>query len=293
MRTAVTAILKAHQSHDVVTHGRDAVTHRTEKKTPGSGGPETLADARRADRADEDDAFEDDADWGDWGSYEDDDTTELSRSNTVNTVNTVNTGDPRLDALSLVETRRVARSDEEEDEDEETKSRFAAAYFPAPFVPLSAGAFVFPADSAAATASLRGSRSERGSKPEAESRKDAETTSRSHSCPSYEDGTEEDGGDARARGRRRIGGDARAVWFFGVVFKAGGTRSGVSRAVARAVSAAGLPKLISSTRGAADGRKAVCAASGGLRRGRADAGAGRGVPRRRRRRVPRRRAPNQ
>ena len=244
LRTAVTAILKAHQSHDVVTHGRDAVTHRTEKKTPGSGGPETLADARRADRADEDDAFEDDADWGDWGSYEDDDTTELSRSNTVNTVNTVNTGDPRLDALSLVETRHVARSDEEEDEDEETKSRFAAAYFPAPFVPLSAGAFVFPADSAAATASLRGSRSERGSKPEAESRKDAETTSRSHSCPSYEDGTEEDGGDAPAPAG--VGVLAATLAQFG--FSACGFSKlecfaigRVARAVARAVSAAGPP----------------------------------------------------
>ena len=168
LRTAVTAILKAHESHESheshgLTRGRDAVTRQTKKKK-GSG-----------ERADEDDAFAA-ADWGDWGSSEDDET-ELSRPNTV------------------------ARNDEEEDEDttetggrkktNSLESRFAAAYFPAPFVPLSAGAFVFPADSAAATASLRGS-------PEAR-QKDA--TRRSFLCPSYEDGTEEDGVDASANRR--------------------------------------------------------------------------------------------
>ena len=179
LRTAVTAILKAHESHESheshgLTRGRDAVTRQTKKKK-GSG-----------ERADEDDAFAA-ADWGDWGSSEDEEKVELSRPGT-------SCGDPSADAL-------VARSDEEEDEDEETKrrkkslesleSRFAAAYFPAPFVPLSAGAFVFPADSAAATASLRGS-------PEAR-QKDA--TRRSFLCPSYEDGTEEDGVDASANRR--------------------------------------------------------------------------------------------
>ena len=103
---------------------------------------------------------------------------------------------------------------------------------------------MFPADSAAATASLRGSRSERGSKPEAESRKDAETTSRSHSCPSYEDGTEEDGGDAPAPAG--VGVLAATLAQFG--FSACGFSKlecfaigRVARAVARAVSAAGPP----------------------------------------------------
>lgn len=262
LRTAVTAILKthdeSHESHGLthgLTRGRDAVTRQTKKKK-GSG-----------ERADEDDAFAA-ADWGDWGSSEDDEkkNVELSRPGT-------SCGDPQaldaLDALSLLETQydtratrvrraSIARSDEEEDEDEETKrrkkslresleSRFAAAYFPAPFVPLSAGAFVFPADSAAATASLRGS-------PEAR-QKDA--TRRSFLCPSYEDGTEEDGGDAPAPAG--VGVLAATLAQFG--FSACGFSrlecfaiGRVARAVARAVSAAGPPAEADTERRGTNGK---------------------------------------
>ena len=234
LRTAVTAILKPHESHEShgltrgLTRGRDAVTRQTKK---GSG-----------ERADEDDAFAA-ADWGDWGSSEDEEKVELSRPGT-------SCGDPSADAL-------VARSDEEEDEDEETKrrkkslesleSRFAAAYFPAPFVPLSAGAFVFPADSAAATASLRGS-------PEAR-QKDA--TRRSFLCPSYEDGTEEDGGDAPAPAG--VGVLAATLAQFG--FSACGFSrlecfaiGRVARAVARAVSSAGPPAEADTERRGTNGK---------------------------------------
>ena len=234
LRTAVTAILKPHESHEShgltrgLTRGRDAVTRQTKK---GSG-----------ERADEDDAFAA-ADWGDWGSSEDEEKVELSRPGT-------SCGDPSADAL-------VARSDEEEDEDEETKrrkkslesleSRFAAAYFPAPFVPLSAGAFVFPADSAAATASLRGS-------PEAR-QKDA--TRRSFLCPSYEDGTEEDGGDAPAPAG--VGVLAATLAQFG--FSACGFSKlecfaigRVARAVARAVSSAGPPAEADTERRGTNGK---------------------------------------
>jgi len=257
LRTAVTAILKAHESHESheshgLTRGRDVVTRQTKKKK-GSG-----------ERADEEDAFAA-ADWGDWGSSEDDEkkNVELSRPGT-------SCGDPQaLDALSLLETQydtrvhrdvhraSIARSDEEEDEDEETKrrkkslesleSRFAAAYFPAPFVPLSAGAFVFPADSAAATASLRGS-------PEAR-QKDA--TRRSFLCPSYEDGTEEDGGDAPAPAG--VGVLAATLAQFG--FSACGFSrlecfaiGRVARAVARAVSAAGPPAEADTERRGTNGK---------------------------------------
>ena len=251
LRTAVTAILKAHESHESheshgLTRGRDAVTRQTKKKK-GSG-----------ERADEEDAFAA-ADWGDWGSSEDDEkkNVELSRPGT-------SCGDPQaldasdaLDALSL-HRASIARSDEEEDEDEETKrrkkslresleSRFAAAYFPAPFVPLSAGAFVFPADSAAATASLRGS-------PEAR-QKDA--TRRSFLCPSYEDGTEEDGGDAPAPAG--VGVLAATLAQFG--FSACGFSrlecfaiGRVARAVARAVSAAGPPAEADTERRGTNGK---------------------------------------
>ena len=255
LRTAVTAILKAHESHESheshgLTRGRDVVTRQTKKKK-GSG-----------ERADEEDAFAA-ADWGDWGSSEDDEKVELSGTSGTSC------GDPQaLDALSLLETQcdtratrvhraSIARSDEEEDEDEETKrrkkslesleSRFAAAYFPAPFVPLSAGAFVFPADSAAATASLRGS-------PEAR-QKDA--TRRSFLCPSYEDGTEEDGGDAPAPAG--VGVLAATLAQFG--FSACGFSrlecfaiGRVARAVARAVSAAGPPAEADTERRGTNGK---------------------------------------
>jgi hypothetical protein len=124
--------------------------------------------------------------------------------------------------------------DDEENEDENfVSSRFATAYFPAPFVPLSAGAFVLPADSAAATASLR-------------SLSDASQTSNSKRplCPSFEDGTEEDGGDAPApAGVGVIAATLAQMGFssFGFSRFECFAVGRVARAVARAVSISGPP----------------------------------------------------
>jgi hypothetical protein len=129
---------------------------------------------------------------------------------------------------------RQADDDENENEDENfVSSRFATAYFPAPFVPLSAGAFVLPADSAAATASLR-------------SLSDASQTSNSKRplCPSFEDGTEEDGGDAPApAGVGVIAATLAQMGFssFGFSRFECFAVGRVARAVARAVSISGPP----------------------------------------------------
>ena len=130
--------------------------------------------------------------------------------------------------------------DEDADADAEEENIFATAYFPAPFVPLSAGAFVLPADSAAATASLRTA----FSTTETPSEKKYRYQSKASLCPSFEDGTEEDGGDAPAPAGVGVVAATLAQMGFGSFgfsrfecFAVGR----VARAVARAVSISGPP----------------------------------------------------
>ena len=127
------------------------------------------------------------ADWGDWGSETDEVENFVTKPRDV--------ADDAKGVSSPNSPKERDDGDDEENEDERfVSSRFATAYFPAPFVPLSAGAFVLPADSAAATASLRSGLNDKTADKTAFS-----TKSKHALCPSFEDGTEEDGGDAPAR----------------------------------------------------------------------------------------------
>ena len=183
-----------------------------------------------------DDAFAA-AEWGDWGS-----------------------GDDAADAFATDETPDApfpetnAKADSNDSNDandanDTRSSRFVAARFPAPFVPLSAGAFVFPADSAAATARLS-----LAPTPPADGRDERLKPL----CPSYEDGTEEDGGDAPAPAG--VGVLAATLAQFGSAcgfsrfecFALGRT----ARAVARAVAASGP---VAARRDRADGNGKPCA----------------------------------
>ena len=166
------------------------------------------------------------ADWGDWGSETDEVENFVTKPRDV--------ADDAEGVSSPNSPKERDNGDDEENEDERfVSSRFATAYFPAPFVPLSACAFVLPADSAAATASLR-------------SLSDASQMSNSKRllCPSFEDGTEEDGGDAPApAGVGVIAATLAQMGFssFGFSRFECFAIGRVARAVARAVSISGPP----------------------------------------------------
>jgi hypothetical protein len=201
LRIAVKAILKNRRSASERDARRKTKTNAAEDSTNArvSSVSEPLLSGSGSFAA---------ADWGDWGS--------------------------ETDEVEPVTKPRDVAADDDADEDENfVSSRFATAYFPAPFVPLSAGAFVLPADSAAATASLR-------------SLSDASQTSNSKRplCPSFEDGTEEDGGDAPApAGVGVIAATLAQMGFssFGFSRFECFAIGRVARAVARAVSISGPP----------------------------------------------------
>ena len=231
LRASVLSVLLAGDSA-----AGDASSSSRDERHEGRGEPTKrrsaeLDDAESAENAN---AFAA-ADWGDWGSDDDagdDDARVPARSTRVRT---------DLDAEGTM------RANEESDVERDTRfsnpdelptrrastndARFVAARFPAPFVPLSAGAFAFPADSAAATARLS-------------ARRERDRDERATLCPSYEDGTEEDGGDAPAPAG--VGVLAATLAHIGYTV-AGFSRfecfalGRTARAVARAVSAAGPP----------------------------------------------------
>ena len=171
------------------------------------------------------------ADWGDWGS-EEDEVEPVTKPRDV--------ADDAEGVSSPNSPKERDNGDDDAGEDERfVSSRFATAYFPAPFVPLSAGAFVLPADSAAATASLRSGLNDKTADKTAFS-----TKSKHALCPSFEDGTEEDGGDAPApAGVGVIAATLAQMGFssFGFSRFECFAIGRVARAVARAVSISGPP----------------------------------------------------
>jgi hypothetical protein len=179
LRIAVKAILKNRRSASERDARRKTKTNAAEDSTNArvSSVSEPLGSGSASFAA---------ADWGDWGS-EEDEVEPVTKPRDV--------ADDAEGVSSPNSPKERDNGDDDAGEDERfVSSRFATAYFPAPFVPLSAGAFVLPADSAAATASLRSGLNDKTADKTAFS-----TKSKHALCPSFEDGTEEDGGDAPAR----------------------------------------------------------------------------------------------
>jgi hypothetical protein len=179
LRIAVKAILKNRRSASERDARRKTKTNAAEDSTNArvSSVSEPLGSGSGSFAA---------ADWGDWGS-EEDEVEPVTKPRDV--------ADDAEGVSSPNSPKERDNGDDDAGEDERfVSSRFATAYFPAPFVPLSAGAFVLPADSAAATASLRSGLNDKTADKTAFS-----TKSKHALCPSFEDGTEEDGGDAPAR----------------------------------------------------------------------------------------------
>lgn len=128
--------------------------------------------------------------WGDWGSGSEDDTRSTSLDCDTN-------GDDATQPGTASQSRQPRPGYLV------TKNRLALKYFPAPFVPLSQNAFLLPAGSATATARLSKVRAG-GMKADdydaSVSTVTEQTTALRKALPSFEDGTEEDGGDFPAPG---------------------------------------------------------------------------------------------